>query len=296
MVCSVTERIQKFISEQAQVLANVGIERAKGEIEIILCHLLDCERLDLYMRGMELITDEIRARFDTIIERRLTRYPIQYILEESWFYGRRFFVSPAVMVPTPETELLCETAIRYVQHHKIQHARVLDIGVGSGVISVTMALELPDCKIMALDISEDALAVAKKNAAKLGADDRIEFRQSDFFDAVASDETFDLILSNPPYINDGEYEGLPPEVKADPRISLTSGADGLNAVRTILKQAPSHLSPNGRLMFEIGYDQAEQVAKLTESDDRFKSIAILKDYNDWDRLVILSCGEPSDAS
>lgn len=291
-----TERIQKFISEQAQVLANVGIERAKGEIEIILCNLLKCERLDLYMRGMELISDEIRERFEAIIERRLTRYPIQYILEESWFYGRSFFVSPAVMVPTPETELLCETAIRYIQQHKIEHARVLDIGVGSGVISVTMALELTDCEIVALDISEDALSVARKNAADLGAEHRIEFRQSDFFAAVKPDETFDLILSNPPYINDGEYADLPPEVKADPKISLTSGADGLNAVRTILKHAPSHLSPNGRLIFEIGYDQAEQVSKLTADDDRYKSIAILKDYNDRDRLVILSCGGTSDAS
>ena len=291
-----TERIQKFISEQAHVLEDVGIERSNGEIEIILCHLLNCERLDLYMRGMDLITNEIRERFDAIIERRLTRYPIQYILEESWFYGRRFFVSPAVMVPTPETELLCESAIRFVQQNKIERPRILDVGVGSGVISVTMALELEECEILSLDISEDALNVAKKNGADLGTDSKIEFRQSDFFTAVAPDETFDLILSNPPYINDGEYEGLPPEVKADPKISLTSGADGLNAVRTILKHAPNHLKPNGRLMFEIGYDQAEQVAKLTADDDRFKSIAILKDYNDWDRLVILSCGGSSDAS
>lgn len=291
-----TERIQKFISDQAQVLTNVGIERANGEIEIILCHLLNCERLDLYMRGMEPITAEVRERFDAIIERRLTRYPIQYILEESWFYGRRFFVSPAVMVPTPETELLCETAIRFVQQSKIERPRILDIGVGSGVISVTMALELADCEIVSLDVSEDALAVAKKNAAALGAEHRIEFRQSDFFAAVAPDETFDLILSNPPYINDGEYETLPPEVLADPKISLTSGADGLDAVRVILADAPSHLAPNGRLMFEIGYDQAEQVANLTADDDRYKSIAILKDYNDWDRLVILSCGGSSDAS
>ncbi|MDH3890731.1 MAG: peptide chain release factor N(5)-glutamine methyltransferase [candidate division Zixibacteria bacterium] len=291
-----TERIQKFISEKAQVLTNAGIERSKGEVETILCHLLNCERLDLYMRGMELITDEVRERFEAIIERRLTRYPIQYILEESWFYGRRFFVSPAVMVPTPETELLCETAIRYVQQRKIKRPRILDIGVGSGVISVTMALELAEPEIVALDISKDALAVAEKNAADLGAENQIEFRQSDFFGAVTPAELFDLILSNPPYINDTEYETLPPEVLADPKISLTSGPDGLDAVRQILIRAPEHLTPNGRLIFEIGYDQAEQVALLTETDDRYKSIAILKDYNDCDRLVILSCGGRTDAS
>ncbi len=291
-----TERIQKFISDQAERLTAVGIERAKGEIETILCHLLDCERLHLYMHGIELINEDIRTRLEAIMEKRLTRYPIQYILEEAWFYGRKFFVSPAVMVPTPETELLCETAIRYVQQHRIESPRILDIGVGSGVISVTMALELPDCEIVALDISPNAIEVAERNANELGGSAKIEFRESDFFEAVRSDEQFDLILSNPPYINDSEYDDLPPEVKADPKISLTSGDDGLDAVREILKKAPDHLSAKGRLIFEIGYDQAEMVARLTENDDRYKSIAILKDYNDWDRLVVLSCEKADYAS
>ena len=115
-----TERIQKFIADKARLLTDAGVERARGEIEIILCHLLDCERLDLYLRGYDIVTDDIRTRLDKIIKRRLTREPLQYILGESWFYGRRFRVSPAVMVPTPETELLCETAIGYIQQHSME--------------------------------------------------------------------------------------------------------------------------------------------------------------------------------
>ena len=229
-----TERIQKFIADKARLLTDAGVERARGEIEIILCHLLDCERLDIYLHGYDMVTDDTRARLDKIIERRLSREPLQYILGESWFYGRRFRVSPAVMVPTPETELLCETAIKYVQQHGIEHARVLDVGVGSGVISVTMALELPECEVVALDISKEAIEVARTNATELGAVDRIEFRQSDFFSSVGDKELFDLILSNPPYIANWEYDALPTDVKAYPTFSLLAGDDGLDAVRLFL--------------------------------------------------------------
>jgi release factor glutamine methyltransferase len=285
----VTERIQKFIADKARILTEAGAERAKGEIETALCHLLNCKRLDLYLHGCDLLTDEVRRRLDQIIERRVKREPLQYILGESWFYGRRFRVTPAVMVPTPETELLCETAVRYVQQHRTEPARVLDIGIGSGVIAVTLALELPTCEVVALDISPDALQLARANATELGAVDKIEFRESDFFAAVKPEERFDLILSNPPYIANWEYKDLPPEVKADPTISLLSGDEGLDAIKVILRHTPEFLAPSGRILFEIGYDQAEQVTKLTEMDERYRSIVIMKDYNDWDRVVMLSC-------
>ncbi len=284
-----TERIQKFIADKARFLTDAGVERAKGEIEIILCHLLNCERLDIYLHGYDMVTDDVKQRLDKIIERRLTREPLQYILGESWFYGRRFRVSPAVMVPTPETELLCETAIRYVGQHSIKDTRVLDVGVGSGVISVTVALELPECEVVALDISPDALEMARTNATELGAVQKIEFRRSDFFEAIGDDERFDLILSNPPYIANWEYDALPPEVKADPTVSLLAGDDGLDAVKVILRDAPKFLAASGRILFEIGYDQGDKVVKMTEDDERFRSIVVMKDYNDWDRVVMLSC-------
>lgn len=283
--------LPRFITEKARVLEAVGITAGKAEVELILCYLLNCERLELFLKGGAVLDDDLRVRFDEILNRRATRYPLQFILGESWFYGRRFSVSPAVMVPTPETELLCEAAVGYAKRQKYIAPRILDLGVGSGVISVTVANELPTARIVALDISPDAIAVAKSNASALGGIERIEFRQSDYFSAVQPDERFDLILSNPPYISDEEYKHLPPEVLADPKISLTSGDEGLDAVKVILRDAPRFLAPNGRIMFEIGYNQADRVSQLTENDSRFGSIVIIKDLNDIDRVVILSCNE-----
>lgn len=281
--------LPRFMADKAAILSRAGIESAEAEIEWILCHVLEVDRLNLYLHGIELLNEERIGRVERIIERRVTRYPLQYILEESWFYGRKFFVSPAVMVPTPETELLCENAIKYLAQRETQCPRFLDVGVGSGVIAVTMALEVPNAYVVALDISPEALAVARRNAAQLCRCFRIEFRQSNFFAAIRENERFDLILSNPPYIAEPDYAGLMPEVLADPKIAMTAGEDGLDAIRAIVEKAPDHLAPGGRVMFEIGYNQAEKVARITERDPRYHSIDILRDLNDIDRIVVLSC-------
>ena len=289
MTVAVVEQLPKLVNEKAAVLEGAGIDQAKVEIELILCHLLNTDRLHLYLDGAKRIDDRVISMLDEIIARRATRYPLQYILEESWFYGRKFFVSPAVMVPTPETELLCETALGYCKYRKYERPRILDIGVGSGVISVTMANELAGCSIVALDNSPEAINVARKNADSLSASEKIEFRESDFFSSILPHERFDLILSNPPYITETDYKTLPPEVLADPKQALTSGADGLDAIREILRKAPDHLADSGRIMLEIGYDQSETIAEMTAGDPRFTSLSILKDLNDIDRVVILGC-------
>ena len=284
-----TDQLARFISDKAGILAETGIDRAKVEIELILCHLLEVDRLHLYLDGSAPLTDTVIARLDEIIKRRATRYPLQYILEETWFYGRKFYVSPAVMVPAPETEVLCETAISFVREKKVAKPRILDLGVGSGVIAVTLAGELDDCSIVAVDISREVIQVARRNADELGAADKIKFRQSDYFSSISEGEKFDLILSNPPYVSEKEYQVLPPEVLADPKGALLAGEDGLDAIRIILREAPSYLAKGGRIMFEVGCGQGAAVADLTESDDRYQSIVIIKDLNDIDRVVILSC-------
>ena len=281
--------LPQFIAEQAKRLEAVGIESARVEMEWILCHVLDVDRLNLYLHGAEWLTDDAREHIERIIQQRLTRYPLQYILEESWFYGRKFFVTPDVMVPTPETEGLCEAALGYIATHGLTSPRILDLGAGSGVICVTMASELKRCTVLALDISEEALEIAHENARAMEVTDKIEFRQSDFFSAVRLGETFDLILSNPPYIRECDYAGLMPEVKADPKIAMTAGADGLDAVRGILKDAPTYLCPGGRIMFEIGLGQSEAVAALTADDSRYTAYTCLRDLNDIDRIIILGC-------
>jgi release factor glutamine methyltransferase len=281
--------LSKFIAERAAVLEKAGIESAAAEVEWILCHVLEVDRLNLYLHGSELLSSERVDRVDEIVARRATRFPLQYILEESWFYGRKFFVSPAVMAPTPETELLCEQGIKFLQQRAVACPRILDVGVGSGVIAVTMALEAPTCHVVALDISTDALAVARRNGTQLCRGFRIEFRQSNFFEAMRDSERFDLIISNPPYIAEPDYAGLMPEVLADPKVAMTAGEDGLDAIRVIIANAPKYLAAQGRIMFEIGYGQAEKIAQLTEQDSRYESINIIRDLNDIDRIVILSC-------
>lgn len=278
-----------FITERAKVLTDAGIDSAREEVEWILCHVLDVNRLNLYLHGARLLDESSIERVDSILKRRATRYPLQYILEEVWFYGRRFYVSPAVMVPAPETEGLCEAALTFIRTHDKRQTRILDIGTGSGVIAVTMASELDDSHVLAIDISEKALSVAEKNARDLNVSEKIEFRRSDLFSGVNPGERFDLILSNPPYIRDSDYADLPPEVKADPKAALLAGPDGLDVVREILKHAPSYLAEGGRIMFEVGLGQADSVAELTNTDPRYHSFTCLKDLNDIDRLIILAC-------
>ena len=192
-------------------------------------------------------------------------------------------------MPTPETEGLVERALGFVRAHNLTTPRILDIGTGSGVIAVTLACELIDAEITTVDISEAALEIAKKNAAKLSPEKKISFLKSDLFENLSKTKQFDLILSNPPYITEEEYLTVPPEVKADPKIAITSGSDGLDVIRVILKKAPDYLAENGRIMFEIGHKQSEKISRLVESDSRYSFIAILKDLNDIDRIVILSC-------
>ena len=278
----------RFMSERALVLSRAGIDQAQAEIELILCHLLNCDRLDLYLNGPSKLDASVVARVDEIVMRRGTRYPLQYILGESWFYGRRFAVNPAVMVPTPETEQLCEIALSFMRRPEVSAPRVLDLGVGSGVISVTVASEYQDCHVTALDISPEAIAVARANAEAHDVADRIEFRESDFFAAVDPEERFDLIVSNPPYIADSDYATVPPEVKADPTVALLGGSDGLDAVRVIVREAPTFLKPGGRIMFEIGFNQGRPCADLAAAAGVYRKVTIVKDLNDYDRIVVLA--------
>jgi release factor glutamine methyltransferase len=280
-----------FISERAKILEDAGVECARVEVEWMLCHVLEVDRLNLYMHGQELLNDQATKRIDEIMARRVKRYPLQFILEEAFFYGRKFFVNSSVMAPTPETESLCEAAIGTIRTHKLSAPRILDVGTGSGVIAVTMAAEVDDISVVALDISGDALEVAKKNGRDLDVADKIDFRLSDFFAAIAPEEKFDIIMSNPPYITDGDYPTLQREVLEDPKIAMVGGADGLDAIRAIIAKAPDHLTPGGRIMFEIGFGQVDQIAKITEDDPRYTSFSYLKDLMGVDRIIILGCSD-----
>ncbi|MEZ5360619.1 MAG: peptide chain release factor N(5)-glutamine methyltransferase [Candidatus Zixiibacteriota bacterium] len=278
--------INELITEAEKKLLAAGIDAGKAEAEIILCELLDCERLKLYLDGHTMITPEIIDRFNQIVEKRLTRYPLQYILGSAYFYGRKFVVNESVMVPCPETELLLESVLRSARLSNSNPVRLLDIGTGSGVVSVSSKLENPDLDVTASDISPDALAVAQKNAGRFGVLEKIRWVESDLFENIDAGMTFDIIASNPPYINSDDYDTLPPEVKADPTLSLLGGKQGMEIIDRLLKQAPDYLNPSGTLAFEIGYDQADLIFERVESDDRYVRCSLLKDLADIDRVVV----------
>jgi len=283
--------LNKIIADAGSRLQEVGIEAGPAEAELVLCDLLDCDRLFLYLHGPSLIDEALLKKFDAIIQKRLTRYPLQYILGNAWFYGRKFLVNEEVMVPTPETELLLESALRAVRFCKSDPVRLLDIGAGSGVVAVSARLENQDIDITASDISPEALRVAKLNAGRFEVDERIRFVESDLFDAFDSSDKFDIIVSNPPYISDRQYEEVEPEVKADPTLALLGGEKGLDVITKLIDRAPDFLTRPGFLMFEIGFDQANEVFSMVKKDGRYLECSLIKDLSDIDRIVICKVGQ-----
>ncbi|MCK5127819.1 MAG: peptide chain release factor N(5)-glutamine methyltransferase [candidate division Zixibacteria bacterium] len=278
--------INLLVSEADEKLKAVGIDAGKAEAEIILCDLLDVERLELYLNGPSLLDDNIVKSYYEIIEKRLTRYPLQYILGSAWFYGRKFLVDENVMVPCPETELLLESVLRTARLSKSSPVRLLDIGTGSGVVSASSKLENPELDVTASDISTEALKVAQSNARQFGVEENIKWIQSDLFDNIDPNSRFDIIASNPPYIADDTYDTLPPEVKADPTLSLLGGNKGMEIIERLLKQAPDFLNRPGTLIFEIGYDQAEIIFDLVDNNSSYSKCMLLKDLANIDRIVI----------
>lgn len=278
--------LNALIATAAKKLELAGIDTGAVEAELVLCDLLDFDRLHLYLHGPSVINDQILSRFHAIIDRRTTRYPLQYILGSAWFYGRRFMVNEAVMVPCPETEQLLESVLRLACHCRSNPVRILDIGVGSGVVAVSAKLENEELDITAVDISAAALDVARANAERYELDGQIQFLESNLFSALDKNERFDIIASNPPYIAVGAYETLPPEVKADPVTALLAGEKGLDIIIRLVHQAPDFLNRPGFLIFEIGHDQSQAVFNLIERDGRYAEFSLVKDLADIDRIVV----------
>jgi len=278
--------LNRLIADTATRLKEAGIDDGAAEAELILCELLDFDRLHLYLNGPSLLDDHILQKFNDIIERRLTRYPLQYILGSAWFFGRKFMINEAVMVPTPETEFLLDLVLGASRNNKSPHPKLLDIGCGAGIIAISAKLENPNLEVTALDISDAALQVARQNAAHFEIDNQLRFVESDLFTSLGKNEKFDIIASNPPYIADGDYDGLPPEVKADPKTALLGGVRGLDIISRIITESPRYLHPAGFLMFEMGYNQAEEVLEMVKKDGRYVSCNLIKDLNDIDRVAV----------
>ncbi len=244
----------------------------------LLCHVIGITAGRLTLVLPDPVDPAASARFDALIARRAAREPVSHLTGTRAFYGRDFIVTPDVLDPRPETETLIEAALSQ------PFDRVLDLGTGSGCIALTLLAETQGTQGIAAEISDEAMAVAQRNTAALALQDRLTLIRSHWFDAVTG--TFDLIVSNPPYIADWEMADLAPEVRDyEPRIALTDEGDGLECYRAIFGAASPYLREAGRLIVEIGHDQAADVSAIAK-DAGFMTIATLKDMSGKDRCIV----------
>lgn len=263
-----------------KILTNSGIEEneAKKEVKMLLEHFAHYTELDR-IRGRVLPESEWEIVEEKAKYRAETRMPIQYIIGDSYFMGEFFKVSPAVLIPRDETEFLVREAIKIIRENNFKE--VLDIGTGSGCIACTVAKQT-SAVVLGVDISSDALRVALDNVTKLGINNRAVFRKSDLFEKVRAEEKFDLIISNPPYIPYGT--NVEPEILHEPKEALFTGENGLKFYREIIEKAPEYLNPDGYLLFELGFGEADAVAGMMGRD--FCEINVIKDLAGIDRVIL----------
>ncbi len=264
-----------------QLEAALAIEPSSSRIEVqcLLQAVLQVNRAYLLTHPERILSAEESARYSALFSRRLSGEPIAYLLGEREFYGLNFNVTPATLIPRPDTELLVETALQYLP----SGGRMLDMGTGSGAIAIAVAHHRPDANIVAVDASDAALEVARENSQRLHAGN-VQFMHSDWFSAL-SGERFDLIASNPPYIESQDAHLSRGDVRFEPLSALASGSDGLDDIRCIILDAKSHLKPGGWLMFEHGYDQAERVRLLLQQAG-FCDVASLRDLSGTERVTL----------
>jgi len=252
----VPDTLGSIRSRARQAARGAGV--SPRDVDLLLADLIGRDPVYLIANDDRIIRDEELARFEAQLERRLSGEPIQYIRGRCEFFGRSFLVDSRVLIPRPETELLCERVLSIAR----PGMRVIDVGCGSGAIAVTLALEKPELFVTATDISFDAILVARENARRLEA--RVQFVQGDLLSHIRG--TFSLIVSNPPYVPSEQMDGLQREVvDHEPHLALSGGAEGMDSISRLVDEAGDRLAPAGTLAIEIGWDQKERVTTVGES-------------------------------
>ncbi len=261
------------------------IDQPRTDAEVLLAHALHTKRIELYTNHDKPLRDQELKTFKSLIQRRILREPVAYIIGKKEFWSLDLMVNPDVLIPRPETECLVEAVLNVIP--KGADCNILDLGTGSGAIILALAHERPGHRFYAVDRSEAALTVARKNAQRHGLEKAITFLQGDWFDGVRNlQKRFNIIVSNPPYIPTHQIKGLSPEIaQYEPRYALDGGKNGLDAVRFIIRTAPDYLVSEGKIFLEIGYDQRSEIADLTKKLGRYKDFVCQKDYGKNDRVV-----------
>jgi len=281
-----TASIAEAILQGAHQLRQAGVPEARREAGSLLAYVLERDRSFILSHAEDAIDAEKTERFLQCLERRARGEPLQYITGRQEFFALEFEVTPAVLIPRPETELLIETALKLFSES--DDVSFCDVGTGSGCIAITLLHERPQARAVGIDVSPRALVVAQRNAARHRVTERIEFVLSDCFAALdPSQSSFDLIVSNPPYVEAGAIESLQREVRDfEPQVALAAGADGLAVIRRLLLEAPAFLKTGGHFLFEIGFTQAAAVKRLLDPK-HWQLVAIHADLQGIPRTVVL---------
>lgn len=274
--------IRKVLTWTTQHFEKRQVDSPRLTAEVLLAHVLKADRVRLYVDLDRPLSKEELTAFRALIERRMGGEPTQYLTGVKEFYNRTFKVDARVLIPRPETELLVEASLRALP--KDAPSRALDVCTGSGCIAISLAAERPQASVLATDVSPDACALARENAAALGVTDRVTVLQGDLFAPVPADARFALVVSNPPYIASGEIPGLSAEVRREPHLALDGGRDGLALVRRVIAGARRCLAPGGLLAMEIGETQGAAVRELLQAAG-FEDARVEKDLERRDRLA-----------
>jgi release factor glutamine methyltransferase len=255
-----TWTVARLLEWTEQFLRDKKIESPRLEAQLLLAHALGCTKIELYVRHEESPTEAHRTTFREMIKKRAEGMPVAYLIGYREFFSLAFQVSPAVLIPRPDTEVLVIETAQRMKRHAEPH--VLDVGTGSGCIAIALAKQHKTARVTATDISPAALAVAQQNATKHAVHERVTFLEGDMLDPVR-DQQFDFVVSNPPYITTAEMGQLEPSVRAyEPELALVAGADGLDCYRRLTAGLLKHLKPAGMVLLEVGYQQADAVREL----------------------------------
>lgn len=277
--------VLEVIKKSSEFLAKKGVDSPRLQTELLLAHLLKLPRMKLYLNFERVLSPGELDALRALVMRRAQREPLQHIIGSTSFCGLEMVVNKHVLVPRPETELLAELGWQFLSTINQQPSTCLDFGTGSGCIAIAIASKCQTARIVALDISADAIAVAKQNATTSGMNDRIEFRCGDGFATLNGDDKFDLIVSNPPYIASEDIATLEAEVREfDPRGALDGGADGLDFYRQLATKAGAFLKPGGKIIIEFGDDQAKEISTIFTAE-RWTVESVHQDYTKRERML-----------
>ena len=279
-----TMQIIELIAVASEHLKNNGFENSRLEVERMLGSVLGLSRIELYMDFERPLTILERDNFRKLYKRRLAHEPLQHIVGVSNFKEITVKTDHRALIPRPETELLAGIAIEFLK--KIDAPSVADIGTGSGVVALSIAYEIPESHVVAVDISDEALSLARENARLLGLEDRVSFVSGNMLDGLKGLGTFNAILSNPPYVKSSNIKNLQPEVRDfEPEIALNGGYDGLKFLTIIACEAHKFLKPRGIILLECGEDQASQIKETFDNTKRYSDVGIIKDLSNKNRIV-----------